>query len=141
MSWLYEYHNLIRDMNWLSLASTRVHTRCLVGLMLLIFLLFCVVFSFVCLYSTCVLCTLVFNMCFVYPMLPVSLDCLYSSCVLYTLCCQCLWIYCPFLIALWFTLTCRWYYHIFHWNNAEFAYVIKVFIQPMPTFKKIYIER
>ena len=94
MSWLYEYHNLIRDMNWLSLASTRVHTRCLVGLMLLIFLLFCVVFSFVCLYSTCVLCTLVFNMCFVYPMLPVSLDCLYSTCVLCTLCCQCLWIVC-----------------------------------------------
>jgi hypothetical protein len=37
---------------------------------------------------------LVFVLCFVYPMLPVSLDCLSLSCVLCTRCCQCLWIVC-----------------------------------------------
>jgi hypothetical protein len=85
---------------------------------------------------SCVLCTqcyqflrIVFILCLVYPMLPVSLDCLHpvscvpnvasfsglsSSCVLYTQCCQFLWIVfilclvypmlpvspdCPFLIC------------------------------------------
>jgi hypothetical protein len=86
----------------------------LVGSLMLIFLAFCVVVLFHFLSSSCVLCTqccqclwIVFILCLVYPMLPVSLDCLHSvscvpnvasvsglssSTVLCTQCCQCLWI-------------------------------------------------
>jgi hypothetical protein len=79
----------------------------LVGLVLLIFLVFCVVF----------LCLFVFVPCLVYPMLRVFLDCPFLSCVpnvtsvsglsilvLCTQCYQCFWIVHSWL-ALRFTLT------------------------------------
>ena len=47
---------------------------------------------------------LVFVLCFVYPMLPVSLDCLSLSCVLCTRCYLCLWMVHSWL-PLWFSLT------------------------------------
>ena len=99
-SWLYEQHGvfLITDSNYLPFASTWIHPGILVVSVLLFFLVFCVVF-FCCvclrpvscvpnvtsvsgLSSSCFLCThcdqclwIVFVLCLVYPMWPVSLDC------------------------------------------------------------------
>ena len=83
-SWLYEQHGvfLITDSNYLPFASTWIHPGILVVSVLLFFLVFCVVFFLLCLPSSCVLCTqcnqclwIVFVLCLVYPMWPVSLDC------------------------------------------------------------------
>ena len=41
----------------------------------------------------------VFVLCFVCPMLPMSLDCLSSSCVLCVQCCRCFWIVCLRLVS------------------------------------------
>ena len=65
--WLYEWHDVcpIRARNYLPFAGAWVHPRLFVRSVLLISLVFCVMFFIL----------FVFVLCFVYPMLPVSLDC------------------------------------------------------------------
>ena len=73
----------INSQNWLPFASTCVHTRFLVGSVLLIYLVISVVVGFFCVVFLCFLS---------------------SSCILCTQCCQCLWIF-HSLFALRFSLT------------------------------------